>query len=463
MKSATWMKALVSGALLAAVSVTAVAQSGAQDSLDELLKQVQAAARQETARNREREAEFRSARNRQQQLLAEARAELKRQEDLSDQLKNNFDENEKQLAELETVRQERLGNLGEMFGVVRQVAQDTRGKFENSMVSAQYPDRVEFLRDLGQRKELPRIPALRQLWFEMQREITEQGKIVSFTNNVLTRDGDLVTNRSVKRVGVFNAVSDGQFLVWTPPDGENPDGVMAEIIRPPAGRWVSLAQGWENAGAGEVDSMAVDFTSGAILSLVVQEKTLRERIDQGGTVGYVIIALGLFGLLLALWRTVVLFLRGAAIKSQLKKTSADKGNALGRIMAVYEENPDADVETLELKLDDAIIRETPSLESGLSLIKVLYVIAPLLGLLGTVVGMIATFQQITLFGTGDPKTMAGGISQALVTTVLGLVVAIPLTLLHSLLSARSRSLIQILEEQSAGMVARKAEQSADTF
>lgn len=452
-------------ALLAgAVSGVAPAQEdGAQQTLDQLLQQVQQAARQETERNRQREAEFRSQRNRQQQLLTEAKAALQREEERSDTLKNQFDENEKELAELETVRQERLGNLGEMFGVVRQVAQDTRGKFENSMVSAQYPDRVEFLRDLGQRKDLPRIPALRQLWFEMQREITEQGKVVSFTDDVLNTDGTLETGRSVSRVGVFSAVSDGQFLVWTPPDTENPEGVMAEIIRPPSGRWVSLADDWEGAGASDITPMAVDFTSGAILSLVVQEKTLTERIQQGGTVGYVIIGIGLIGLLIALWRAIVLFIRGQKIKAQLKKESADKGNALGRIMAVYEENPDADVETLELKLDDAIIRETPSLESGLSLIKVLYVIAPLLGLLGTVVGMIATFQQITLFGTGDPKTMAGGISQALVTTVLGLVVAIPLTLLHSLLSARSRALIQILEEQSAGMVARKAEHSADNF
>ena len=455
----TWLAAAVTAVVVAGGA--AAQESGAQQSLDELLQQVQQAARQETARNRQREAEFRNARNRQQQLLGEAQAELQRQETLSDQLKTQFDENEKALAELETVRQERLGNLGEMFGVVRQVAGDTRGKFESSMVTAQYPDRIQFLRDLGERKELPRIPALRQLWFEMQREITEQGKIVSFTDDVLNTDGARESGRKVSRVGVFNAVSDGKFLVWTPPDGENPTGIMAEIIRPPAGRWVSLANSWESAGPSEVESMAVDFTSGAILSLVVQEKTLVERIQQGGTVGYVIIGIGLFGLALAIWRAIVLFIRGNRIKAQLKKESADKGNALGRIMSVYEENPDADVETLELKLDDAIIRETPSLESGLSLIKVLYVIAPLLGLLGTVVGMIATFQQITLFGTGDPKTMAGGISQALVTTVLGLVVAIPLTLLHSLLSARSRSLIQILEEQSAGMVARKAEQSAD--
>ena len=176
-----------------------------------------------------------------------------------------------------------------------------------------------------------------------------------------------------------------------------------------------------------------------------------------GVIGYVIMWIGVLGLLVAVYRGVMLWLKGTAIKRQLKKPTPDPKNALGRVMAIYTDNPDADVETLELKLDEAILRETAPLEIGLGFIKMLYVIAPLLGLLGTVVGMIATFQAITLFGTGDPKMMAGGISMALVTTVLGLVVAIPLTFMHSLLQARSRTLIQILEEQSAGIIASMAE------
>ena len=232
---------------------------------------------------------------------------------------------------------------------------------------------------------------------------------------------------------------------------------MKELKRQPASRWTSLVEDYESLSPGTAGPMAMDFTSGVILATVTQEKTIQERIQQGGTVGYVIIAIGIMGLLLAAYRGILLWLRGAAINKQLKREEADKGNALGRIMSVYQENPDTDIETLELKLDDAILRETGQLETGLSFIKVLYVVAPLLGLLGTVVGMIATFQQITLFGTGDPKAMAGGISQALMTTVLGLCVAIPLTLIHSLLASRSRTLIHVLEEQSAGIIARMAE------
>ena len=183
----------------------------------------------------------------------------------------------------------------------------------------------------------------------------------------------------------------------------------------------------------------------------------RERIRQAGPVGAVILILGVLGLLFAVWKGVVLMLHGNAIKRQMGRSEADTDNALGRVLSVYEENPGVDPETLELKLDEAILRETAPLESGLPLIKVLYVVAPLLGLLGTVVGMIQTFQQIQLFGTGDPRMMAGGISMALLTTVLGLVVAIPLTVIHSILQTRSRALVQILEEQAAGIIARIAE------
>ncbi|MEM9531859.1 MAG: MotA/TolQ/ExbB proton channel family protein [Pseudomonadota bacterium] len=439
----------------------------AAQSLDQILEQTQQAASQQTSENRQREQEFRNNRNQQRQLLAQARAALQAEEDKSDRLKNAFDENEQALADLETVLNERMGNLGEMFGVVRQVANDFKGKLDNSIVSAQHPGRQEFMSTLAQRKELPTIPELQQLWYEVQRELTEQGKVVEFQADILRPSGEVDRDQTVTRVGVFNAISGGKFLQWQEPSIDHKNGILAELERQPPARFTGLVGGYEEAAAGTVEPMAVDFTRGVILSLVVQTKTWAERLGIGdgvlsemgdaGIIGYVIMAIGLLGLVVAGIRGVSLFLKGNAIKSQLKKTSPDTGNALGRVMAVYAENPDADVETLELKLDEAILRETGPLESGLSFIKMLYVIAPLLGLLGTVVGMIGTFQAITLFGTGDPKMMAGGISQALITTVLGLCVAIPLTFLHSLLQSRSRALIQILEEQSAGIVARIAE------
>ncbi|MEX2497512.1 MAG: MotA/TolQ/ExbB proton channel family protein [Wenzhouxiangellaceae bacterium] len=424
--------------------------------LQELLRQVEQAASDEARIDQQRLQEFRQQRNRQQQLLAEARAEQRAQEQRSDRLNAEFDENERELTELSTTLNERMGNLGELFGVVRQVSGDMRSTLNDSMVSAQFPGRGDLYAELAESSDtdLPSEDELRAMWTGMVREIAESGNVVEFNATIVNADGQLVEDRNVVRVGVFNAVSDGKFLQW-----DSSQNRLLELPRQPAKRFQAMAADLQAAEPGTVQDMAIDFTRGDILAQVVRSPTTRERIRQAGPVGAVIIAIGILGLLFALWKGVMLMLRGNAIKRQINKSEADKSNALGRVLSVYEDSPDSDVETLELKLDEAILRETAPLESGLPLIKVLYVVAPLLGLLGTVVGMIQTFQQITLFGTGDPRMMAGGISMALLTTVLGLVVAIPLTVIHSILQTRSRALIQILEEQAAGIIARNAEQS----
>lgn len=437
-------------ALLLALAVPLGAS--AQETLDELLEQVQRAAQEEARIDQQRLQRFINERENQRQLLEEARAELRAEEQRSDRLRDQFEQNELDLVELETVLDERMGDLGELFGVVRQVAGDARGNIEDSMVSAEMPGRGEFLANLAERRELPTVPELRQMWFLMVQEVVQSGKVVKFTSDVINADGILEEDREVVRVGVFNVVSDGRFLQW-----DEEQGLLVELPRQPAGRYQSMAQRLQNAAPGEVEEMAIDGTRGAILAQVVRSPTIRERIRQGQTVGYIIIALGIFGVLFSIWKGIILMLKGNAIKRQLKRDEVDEGNALGRVMKVYKDDPDQDVETLELKLDEAILRESSPLEAGLPLIKVLYVVSPLIGLLGTVIGMIVTFQQITLFGTGDPRMMAGGISMALITTVLGLIVAIPLTIIHSLLHSRARGLIQILEEQAAGIVARLAE------
>ncbi|MEM9305088.1 MAG: hypothetical protein AAGE01_23460, partial [Pseudomonadota bacterium] len=356
-------------------------------SLDQLLEQTRQAAEVSDQINREREQEFINNRNRQRDLLNQARAELAAQERRSDQLKTAFDDNEKALADLETTLNERMGNLGEMFGVVKQMAGDLRGKIESSIISAQYPGRSTFLDELARRKELPRIPELRRLWLEMQKELTEQSKIVSFSTEVLLPNGEIEDGRTVSRVGPFNALSDGRFLVWDEPSIDHKNGILRELQRQPAGRFVSLVSGFEGAPPEAVVPMAMDYTSGVILQQVVETKTWGERLGIGtgdmgdaGLIGYVIMGVGILGLLMAAYRALMLGLKGLKIKGQLKSEQPKTDNALGRVMAVYHENPDADVETLELKMDEAILRETGPLESGLSFLKMLYVIAPLLGL-----------------------------------------------------------------------------------
>lgn len=439
------------GTAIAALLFTAGAQA---QSLQELARQVEQAAGEEARINAEREAEFQRDRNNQQALLEQARAELAREEARSDRLKTAYDDNERDLADLELVLEERMGNLGELFGIVRQSAGEIQSALDDSMVSAQLSGRTAFLSDLAQRRELPNVGELRRVWSAMVTEIAESGQVVRFNAPVERANGEM-QDLDVVRVGVFNAVSDGRFLDWDP---TRSDRNLIELARQPSGRVQGMAADLQGAAPDEMVGMAVDFSRGQILRAVVQSKSPIERVrEDGGPVGYVIIGIGVLGLLLCAWKALVLYSTGGKVRRQLKNEAPSKTNPLGRVMAVYHDAPEADVETLELKLDEAILRETAPLESGLSFIKVLYVVAPLLGLLGTVVGMIATFQMITLFGTGDPRMMAGGISTALVTTVLGLVVAIPLTLLHSFLQGKAKAVIQVLEEQAAGIVARIAE------
>jgi len=440
--------------LAAAVAVLLVSPPVVAQTLDELARQVREAAQAETRINQEREARFIRERDNQLGLLQEAREELSRENGRSDRLRDEYDQNERELGELETTLDERMGNLGELFGVVRQAAGEVQSVLNDSMVSAQMPDRADFLSDLAERRELPTVPELRALWSAMVTEIAESGKVVKFTAPVELTSGE-TQNLEVVRVGVFNAVSDGRFLDW---DTSRSGDHLIELARQPASRFRRMAEGLQGASPNETIAMPVDFTRGQILRAVVQTKSPMERVrEDGGPVGYIIIGLGALGLLLCLWKAGALYKISGKIARQLRSGEVDLSNPLGRVLAVYADSPKLDAETLELKLDEAILRETAPMETGLNLIKVLYVVAPLLGLLGTVVGMISTFQMITLFGTGDPRMMAGGISTALVTTVLGLVVAIPLTLFHSFLQGKAKAMVQVLEEQAAGVVARAAE------
>ena len=446
------MSALLKSGIAALLMLSFTAQA---QTLDELARAVREAAASEGKINQQREARFIAELNMQQQLLTEARQELASENARSDQLKNEYDGNEKALADLETTLAERMGNLGELFGVVRQASHEVQAALEDSMVTAQMPDRTAFLAELDKRRELPTVLQLRQLWSAIVTEISESGKVVRFAAVLETAGGES-RQSDIVRIGVFNAVSDGQFLDW---DVSKNRDKLIELARQPATRFGGMARTLQAAPTGEPVPMAVDFTRGQILRAVVQSKTAMERVkEDGGPVGYVIMGLGLFGFLMCLWKAFKLFAMGSKISRQMNNATASKANPLGRVLAVYADDTDIDIDTLELKLDEAILRETAPIEAGLGFIKVLYVVAPLLGLLGTVVGMISTFQMITLYGTGDPRMMAGGISTALVTTVLGLVVAIPLTLLHSFLQGKARALIQLLEEQAAGVIARLAEQ-----
>ena len=442
--------AMLALVLHAGPSLAAPAAPAGATTLDQLLGEVRSRQEQESAENRARLEAFRREKSEQSRLLAAALAEQKAEEERSDALKVQYDENEARIPELQEKLRNRMGTLGEVFGVVRQVAGDTRAQFQTSLVSAQFPGRDEYLGTLAESSENPHIEDLEKVWFLLQQQMTEQGKVVRFPATVVSVGGGEET-QPVVRVGPFNAVSQGVYLNYVPETGK-----LGELARQPASRHLATVAELETSH-GEVVGFALDPSSGSILNKLIQAPTMEERIEQGGPVGYVIIALGVIGMILSFYRMAYLWVVGGKMRRQLGRNEADPGNPLGRVLGVYDDHRDSDLETIELKLDEAIMKETPRLERGESLIKTLSVVAPLLGLLGTVTGMIQTFQAITLFGTGDPKMMADGISQALVTTVHGLVMAIPLTLVYSIVSSSSSSLVQMLEEQSQGLLAERAE------
>ena len=399
--------------------------------------------------NKEREDKFLSARNRQSELLEEAKIRLNQEEERSVRLQKEFEDNEKILEDIGETLRIRIGNFGELFGVVRQVAGEAIATVKNSLVSIQYPGREEALAALAETRNLPNINQMKGLIVTMLEEMTKSGNVERFNSQVILPGGS-ISDAEVVRIGVFNAITENFFLKFIPETQS-----LQVLARQPARRFRSLADDLFDLEEGYT-TMAVDPSRGQILGLLIQAPGIGERINQGGIVGFIIIFIGLLGLILSGWRLKFLKDEGDAINRQLKSDQASDDNALGRILSVFSQNQDVDPESLELKIDEAILREVPKLEKFHSIIKVFAAIAPLLGLLGTVVGMIVTFQALTLFGTGDPKLMAGGISQALVTTMLGLIVAIPLVFLHSVLTSWSGSLIEIIEEQSAGLIARNA-------
>lgn len=446
------MKKVINLVLFAA-SMT-VAASASANQLDDLLKQVKNDRISEAKIDKKREAEFTSARADKQALLNKAKKDLADQQARNKRLTKEYADNEITLAQKAVELDNAQGTLGEMFGVSRAAAANAYGSIVTSLVSAEYPGRGATLDKIANSKAIPELEQLEELWFALQTEMTQSGEISKFTTEVTNLDGSKST-QSVTRVGTFNLVSEDGYLNYNDEVGQ-----VQPLAKQPAGYIAGAAASFFGETSG-YSPLYVDPSRGAILTLETRKKTLMEFYHEGKEVGYAITVLLFFGVLIALERMIVLGSMSSKIKAQEKNLDQpNDNNPLGRLLKVYFENKSVDAETLELKLDEAILRETPKVDRGINLIKMFAAIAPLMGLLGTVIGMIMTFQTITLFGTGDPKIMAGNISLALVTTALGLICALPLILIHSIVAGKSKSVLQKLDEQSAGLIAAIAEKES---
>ena len=448
---------LASGIMLVIANVSYGQESTAGDqitNLDQLLDSVKQEQQRQRALNAQREQSFLRDNSRQKALIAEARRDFEARQRQNQPLLAVTENNKLKIVALEQQLKALVQDMGDFANSYHEFAGDFAAVMQESMITAQFPERSEQLRLLAASDSQPSIGQIEALWLLLQQEMTEAGKVSVFETAVVVADGT-AQQREVLRVGTFSAYAGADFLRYVPETGE-----LLLLSRQPASRFGNEAREFARQTEG-VAQIVVDPTRGSLLGMLAYSPSLRERIEQGGSIGLIILFLGAFGLLLTVWRTLYLGVIYLRMQAQMRNVSQPvSGNPLGRVLQAVEGTSLEEEELLQLKLDEAVLAEIPALERGNGLIKLLAATSPLLGLLGTVTGMILTFQAISLYGTGDPKLMAGGISQALVTTVLGLVVAIPLLFGHSLINALSRSMIQRLDEQCAGVLARNAERQA---
>lgn len=429
-------------------SVSVFADSSpAPQNFDELLRWAKSQKNSRQKINNERINRFTKEHNQQKQILEDAKKQLAEAKSLGKTLLENFDANEKLISELETKLHDKSGQLSELSGLSKQAGADLQSVLGQSLSSVDYPKQLSELKQLNaDSRKVVSIDALETIWLSYLEHIKASGEINRFKANVTGIDGRQ-HKLDVIRAGQFNVYTNGQFLNY------NTDTKQLEmLVRQPQSTYLSSISGFENSGSSVAETV-IDPTRGMLLEMLIDTPTISERIDQGGWIGYIIIGIGMLGLIIILYRLTVLFVINRRVSKQLlsiNKVNTD--NPLGRILKIKSDNPAKNIEDLQMQIDEAILKELPDIEFGTGVIKLLSGVAPLLGLLGTVTGMILTFQSISLFGTGDPKLMASGISQALVTTMLGLIVAVPLLFGHALVSTRSRKIIQILDQQSAGLM-----------
>ena len=451
------LKALGAATLLGLGSLAVSAPASAQ-SLQDVLAKVRQDSNQMSAEDQQRLREFQADKAAQEQKMTTARQALAAAEGRGRALSAKFDANEAVLGELEAQVSEQAGDFQELLGQFRSAAGETMPEISNSFANFDYDGRVEGIAEIAEARTLPNRSQLERLPKAMLQEMIAQSEVKSFTSTVdgIGPDGSNA-EAEIMRVGVFTAatVDGAEFIEVRKQD--NGDTFLQAFKKQPAGAYASSMSSLIKAGPDQIVRAPVDPSKGTLFGILGDLPELGDRLKQGGPVGMVIAVLLAIGLLIGLYKMFTLFTMGGAMRRTAKTRQAGDGNPLARVFEAYEQNKQNDIETLELKLDEQILREGPRIERFNDIIKVLAAVAPLLGLLGTVIGMIITFTSITIYGAGDPKLMAGGISVALMTTVFGLVAAIPLLLIHAVVSAMARGNQQILDEQAAGLVAEKAE------
>jgi len=372
-----------------------------------------------------------------QALLDDAKTKLANEIDRNINLEASFEQNEKTLAELEEKLEIKVGVLGELFGVTRQYAGELLAASENSVVFYEFPNRPEVLKDIGQEK-VHNLDQLENLWISYFDEIVAGSEIKNFEATITAPNGENIVGE-VTRYGLFSASYDGKFV--KPVSSLNSFQLLA---KQPENTFTKTLS--KHKRADEYTNVSIDPTRGFLLSLYLDKANWFERIAQGKSIGFVIIFIGFIGLAFSIFKITKL----REYSNEVLNDKTD--NIPSKMESLIKDG--ASRESKENIIDEFIINYSSKIEWGNNWVKFFAAVAPLLGLLGTVIGMIETFQAITLFGTGDPKQMAGGISQALVTTMLGLIVAAPLLGMYTYLSEKTESIVQVLEEKASYILSK---------
>lgn len=441
-------------AVLLCITSISFSAFSASDTTAQLVNKAKSESRIQASHNVVRESEFKRTEQELKAIKAQLATKRASIQAATDALTRTFSENENKLARLEEKLRLETGSLGELFGVVRQNAKELGAELNSTINSVDRGAHTETVNQIIDAKSLPSMPQLSGLWASMNEQIQASAELSKSQIAFINGEGNTQTVDAF-RLGSIGLVTEQGYVSWN----TQREDAIAYLKQPSNGPTLASLSSLAN---GEVSNVVVDPSRGFMLEQLALTPSLTDRLQAGGVVGKVILGLLAIGLIIALVRGVSLMIARQKIRCQLKNSEQAGDNPLGRILAVYDKEQNQTVEALELRLLEAVVDEQTHLEKGLSMLKLLAALAPMLGLLGTVTGMIETFQVITQFGNGDPKVMAGGISMALVTTVLGLVAAMPLLLAHNILSTQAENIRNILEKQGIGLVAEQAEKTIDS-
>ncbi len=391
-------------------------------------------------------------------ILNELESSLQKGKSGLKQSKDKFQSLLEQKEKLEAEIEKEKDAVKNVQGAVFTAAKNAHSLVKKSPVTSEHPDRLQKLQPLLQKERFPGMDGIKTLVWVLKTEMRESGNIEKRKGTIIGTEGE-EKEAEIVRAGALTSVY------------KLPGGKVGFLQMNSQGEMVAVPGNlsWFTRGDindfidGESSHLPMDLSGGAVFKRLTQSRGIMEWIQAGGMLVWPIFIVAFAALVIAVERIIFLM----RIRSNSDRIMSDingyvqKGKwqeckeycetnsrfPTCRVFGSVLEHLGVSQEAMENAIQEAILRQVPRLERFLPTLNILGAIAPLLGLLGTVTGMINTFHIITLFGTGDPKLMSGGISEALVTTQLGLAIAIPIMLMHHFLERRVDKIVGDIEEK----------------